>query len=528
LEGCHVIVRREGETCRACLELGRNEQLKTALAICEEDPSSSNSKNRHDFELPFIHLKKKKDHQKKRAGLASLAVLRAERKVTSLVRTVGFYERIQVLLSQHNVLGLQAALVQASKRNLGVKQVLEMIANCIKRTYKPKGNFTKEEEDMATLFLRLAGPNGLYALRQMLHLPSESYLYKWSCVATFRPVIFKPLQTYTDGVIEAAVANFHAFYLEPIQKGEMKWVQAYERGWMLMMDEVAIDEKVRYSPNGDYILGTCACHRSFTLGTVFSSMAEAEQVFIRLQQGRENPGGHGVMYVAKECLVICVMPMTGEAADCGVIPLVAVGSCKRESVENNVQLITALLNAWDVFRNMMLEQCKRRLGDMYRVATDGCGKRRQSLTRVCNASKDALPRELLEAFEGMTLFDCYGGASLITVDFDGRHMLKRLRFRLVFTLQGMTLYRGGLKLHKASLQVPTLTHTHTRTKMSLCLPSNTYRHTHFTFYFKHTHTHTIKFFIFTHTKNTHTHTHTHTHTASLSCRRDPRHEESLQ
>ena len=259
-----MIVGKEGETCRACLELERNEQLQTALAICEEDPTSSNSKNRHDFEPPFIHLKKKKDHQKRRAALAHLAVLNAERKVNSLVRTVGFHERIQVLLSQHNVVGLQAALVQASKRNLGVKQVLEMIANCIKGTYKPKGNFTKEEEDMATLFLRLTGPNGLYALRQMLHLPSDSYLYKWSCIAAFTPVIFKPLQTYTEGVTAAAIANFDAFCLELIQKGEMKWVQGYERGWMLVMDELAIDEKVRYSPNGNCILGTCGCHRPYS------------------------------------------------------------------------------------------------------------------------------------------------------------------------------------------------------------------------------------------------------------------------
>ena len=187
---------------------------------------------------------------------------------------------------------------------------------------------------------------------------------------------------------------------------------------------------------------------------------------------------------------MCVMPMSGEAADCRVIPLVALGSCKRESVEDTVQLITALLNVWELFRKKMLEKCKRRLGYIYRVGTDGCGKRRQSLTRMCNVRKDALPRELLQALEEMVLFDCYGGAHQITVDFDGRHMLKRLRFRLVFTLQGMALYPGGLKLHKASLQVPRDTHTHTRTKTPMCLPSNAYRHTHTLFFFSSTHIHT--------------------------------------
>jgi hypothetical protein len=190
-------------------------------------------------------------------------------------------------------------------------------------------------------------------------------------------------------------------------------------------------------------------------------MAEAEEIFIRLQQGRQDPRGEGVMHVAKECLVICVMPMSGGAAACRPIPLVAVGSCKRESVQDNVELIAALMHAWDVVGKTVLEMCTERLGKMYRLATDGCGKRRQAVTRVINVNKDGLSADLLKALEGMILFDCYGGVYQITVDFDGRHMLKRLRFRLVFTQKGMTLYPGGPKLDKATLQVPTYTYTHT-------------------------------------------------------------------
>jgi hypothetical protein len=510
LQACLGPVSRENETCEACLQLANNEQLKIALAICEEDPSSSNSNSRHDSELPFTHLQKRKQHQKRRAGLASLRIVNAGRKVNSLARTVGFYERIQVLLSQKNVPGLQAALVQANKRNMGAKQVLEMIAACIKRTYKPKGNFTKEEVDMATLFLRLAGPNGLFALRQMLHLPSDSYLYKWACIASFKPVIFKPMQTYTDALTHAMVSNFYAFFLEPVLKGEIPWEESYEKPWMLLMDEVAVDEKVRYSPNGDCILGTCACHRPLSVGTVFSSIAHARKVFVRLKQGREDPGGDGVMLMAKECLVVGAMPMSGKAANCRVIPLLAVGVCKRESVEDNVRLITALLNGWERFVIDMLEMCKRDLGVVYRLATDGCGKRRQAVTRVCNVRKDALPRGLLEALEGMILFDCYGGVYQITVDFDGRHMVKRLRYRLIFTMVGMTLYPGGLTLHKANLQVHTHTHTHTHEDALVSASKYTYTYTQMFFFLNHTYTH--QNFICIHI---HTYTLTHTHSYCL-------------
>lgn len=43
----------------------------------------------NDGDLPFNHLKERKDHQKARAGFANLAVRNAEGKVTSLARTVG-------------------------------------------------------------------------------------------------------------------------------------------------------------------------------------------------------------------------------------------------------------------------------------------------------------------------------------------------------------------------------------------------------------------------------------------------------
>lgn len=73
--------------------------------------------------------------------------------------------------------------------------------------------------------------------------------------------------------------------------------------------------------------------------------------------------------------MICVVPMTGKWASCRVIPLVAVGTCKRENVEENTNLITALLRAWNIIQEEMMGKCNKRLGDMHRLATDKDSKR---------------------------------------------------------------------------------------------------------------------------------------------------------
>ena len=464
LPGCHVVVERENQTCEACESLDYVQALNQVLSICEEPPKDHVSSNRHLGDLPITHLKARVEHQKRRAGFANLAVRRTDTKIQSLGRTVGLHEQIQVLLTEHNVPGLQAALVQAAKRNLGAKATLEVIGRCIKRTYRPKAGFSKEDVDMATLILRLAGPGGLFAVRQMLRLPSTSYLYKWSCLATFTPVIFKPLMTYKQAVQEASVANFRAFFMERIAGGDTPWEDAYSWGWMLAMDEVATDEKIRYSPYGNCLLGTCCQHRPLTLGTVFGHMGEAEKVFISLQQGRTDPKAAGAMHMAKECNVLAVMPMSGAGSTCHLLPLAAVGTCKKDSVEQNVEMMEAVLDAWAEVMEEMRQKHGKTLGPILRLATDGDGKRRQAVTRLCNAHPLRelalrVPGEVLKCLEDMILFDCYGGAYAITVDFDGRHMVKRLRFRLIFTDKGIQLYDGGVVLNKGTLKVRE-THTH--------------------------------------------------------------------
>ena len=77
------------------------------------------------------------------------------------------------------------------------------------------------------------------------------------------------------------------------------------------------------------------------------------------------------------------------------------------------------------------------LGEVVMVATDGDGKRRRALTLLCNVQQGKVPGKdlLLE----LILFDLYGGVLSVTVDYDWRHILKRIRVRIVFSSKGMQL-----------------------------------------------------------------------------------------
>ena len=461
-EGCHVVVAGENETCAPCKTLEHDQRLKGMLAIAA-DPKGNLSNTRNDTDISFTHLKGRKDKAKKDKGTVQLALFNAGRKVSSKEAALGMSDRLRVLLTEQSVPGLQACLVQARKRDIGPKQLLAMVSRITQGLYKPTGQYGKTDIDMATLILRIAGPSGLFAVRQMLHLPSTSYLHKFSCLAHFHPVIFKSGQDYEDALRDAAIANIRTFFIARLKSGDLQWEGAYEWGWTLIMDEVAVDECVRWSAHGNCLLGACCQHGPRSAGTVYHSQPVAERMFDGLRTGRLTSQVEGAIHMAKECNVICVMPMGGQRTVGNdkmpvsrLIPVAAVGTCKKESVEHNVEMIEAIETAWELAQQEM-KKVGKDLGPMRRLGTDGDGKRRQAATRLCNDTPlielgEEQQKGLLE-LQHLPLFDVYGGKYAFTVDFDWRHMIKRIRFRLIFTKGGMRLSPKALPLARATVQV---------------------------------------------------------------------------
>lgn len=85
------------------------------------------------------------------------------------------------------------------------------------------------------------------------------------------------------------------------------------------------------------------------------------------------------------------------------------------------------------------------------IATDGDAKRRQAVTALGNKEKGKVPAVELSA--KLDLFDTYGGKLQLTVDFDLRHVITRLRARVVFTDRGMTLSPKGVPFDSHKVKV---------------------------------------------------------------------------
>lgn len=165
---------------------------------------------------------------------------------------------------------------------------------------------------------------------------------------------------------------------------------------------------------------------------------------------RQN-GDPSDMHMCREANVYAFMPVQAPKENALVFVGGAIPSCnKRIPLAVMEQQVRAALAGFNKAMAHVVKGGGRR-GKVVGGGTDGDGKRRQVVTRLCNIEKGKLDEE--DMLKGLILFDLYGGKLQISVDFHMRHMIKRMRCRIVFTNKGMQLSPLGPKLDKVIVQV---------------------------------------------------------------------------
>jgi hypothetical protein len=342
---------------------------------------------------------------------------------------------------------MQATLVQAHKMGRSVAGMLEMAGNCLQKIYRPRPHFTDLDMSLGMLLYTFGGEAAAHAANKELGLPCPRLIQKAKELVAFAPIVYTGICNYAQDVKKAVAANLGAGLLRPIQEGKMGWRESFGGQWMLLLDGSAINKKVRFHPQTGTIIGPCE-HVPFGVKLNLATPADGAAVLAALKEGQENPESLRAMHLAGEAVVVCVKPITGEGQDSLLVPVAVAPTCnKRSNLDHQQQLLTAAIEAFDDLRG---PGGLPDLGKVVMVATDGDGKRRRALTLLCNVEQEKVPaRELLME---LILFDCYGGKLSVTVDYDWRHLLKRMRVRIVFTNKGMQLSFYGPKLDTYRVQ----------------------------------------------------------------------------
>ena len=198
--------------------------------------------------------------------------LSTSRTLATRARTVGRYEQLVMAMGEGKVNRLDALLRAGLNRGLGVRGLIELLDRARKGLYKPK-NFTEEEMSRGLLFLRLGGARVASLAHQALGAPTLSTLRYGSAarstVTSLSPCAGFPTKSEIQCNIRAAFKNSHG------NSG---------CGYVLMIDEIKVEERMRWDPSTNRILGLCREHTEH-VGLDFCLMSDVRALVHGILRG---------------------------------------------------------------------------------------------------------------------------------------------------------------------------------------------------------------------------------------------------
>ena len=124
--------------------------------------------------------------------------------------------------------------------------MMELLDHAQKGLYKPK-NFSEEEMYHGLLFLQLGGACVAGLTHQTLGLPGVSTLHCSLAITPLSPCAGFLSKTEIQHNIQAAFKKIH----NDSEDG---------CGYVLMIDEIKVEERLRWDPSSNKILGLCQEH----------------------------------------------------------------------------------------------------------------------------------------------------------------------------------------------------------------------------------------------------------------------------
>ncbi|KAH9068269.1 hypothetical protein EDB83DRAFT_2222807, partial [Lactarius deliciosus] len=367
--------------------------------------------------------------QKKCAMLDGLRFkqLSISRTLATRARTVGQYEQLVMAMSEGTVNRMDALLRAGLNRGVGVRGMMELLDRARNGLYKPK-NFTEEERSRGLLFLRLGGARVASLAHQTLGVPTLSTLrYGSSTVTSLSPSAGFPTRSEIQGNIRAAFKNSSG---------------SGACGYVLMIDEIKVEERMRWDPSTDKILGLCWEHTEH-VGLDFCSMSDAKALM------------HGILrselHHASEATVFSIGVLSGNRHTSGSRPFIITGTCKREDTDRHARLISMVVEACNAESSTI--GCP-----LFCVASDGESRRGSALTTLTHKRPLDPNSELHVLLGKLRLMNLLVGDNDITTDKDPKHVMKRCRNFTIrksgVMINGFVVTPALLRFHFQANNVP--------------------------------------------------------------------------
>ena len=168
------------------------------------------------------------------------------RKLVVQAKSLDMYKQFVMALGDSNVNRIDALIRAGLKKEYGIHGMMELLDRANKGLYTPK-DFSEEELQRGLLFLRLGGSRVADLAHKSLGSPAKSTLKRSSAITTLSPSASTPTKSELQGNVQAI---FKDTDLDA------------NSGYVLMIDELKLEERPRWDDKTNKILGLCREHTS--------------------------------------------------------------------------------------------------------------------------------------------------------------------------------------------------------------------------------------------------------------------------
>ena len=401
-----------------CKSLGSDKALKKMI----EMSGRSTTAGLHDSYLNFSQYTARKHDTAQRRDLVSLKALNTKRSLIRAQSKLACSQELLQLLAESDVPRARQLLARCLREGRSYEFIIHQVHQAIQGLYNPK-SFDHSDFQVALLVHRLGSRKLLYALSKSKGLCSRSSLYdqylvnlpRFECCA---------LQQDAHRCIHENLSRF--VYTQPCTERCM---------WLFIIDDVAVDERLRWDEWTNKIVGICREH-SAELDVTFDGTEVLDRIKAAIERGEVHYGS--------EATVGALVPLRGQ--NYSAIPLFVSLTCKKnETASSLAPFMESFFSSW-----YLNSEGYEKRGPCGACISDGAANFRLAAAALFN--QRPLRQDIDEYHEGemfkmlshLRLFDTSVGRFLIVDGSDDKHGGKRFRERVKSLCIGMLLSRETL------------------------------------------------------------------------------------
>ncbi|KAH9851877.1 hypothetical protein C2E23DRAFT_886092 [Lenzites betulinus] len=342
------------------------------------------------------------------------------RKYLSRAKSLDAYKRFVMSVSHSDLHARVHKVVSVARRNhMGIHAILDKLDRANRHLYSST-SYDENDFQRSYLLWKLGGQRAADIGARSLGLPSLSATRQWDSI---HPLIASP-HAPTDAEMAQNLRGCLPL-LACSESDQPRPPTAY----VLLIDEIKLEERFRWDPATNTILGVCREH-SELCSLEFRSREEIQVL--------------GELLSAKSATVIAVAELSDKHHEYAARPFVISGTCKREDAEEHAQLLRRVIRAVRL-------HIRASGGKLYSISSDGESRRCKALGLLTLCLDLSTSSPLYRLLAPLPLFNRLVGEEDIVCDKDWRHVLKRLRNTLLRAapvhVNGCTITRPMIKRH---------------------------------------------------------------------------------